>query len=225
MPRGPGEKITLEKTDLQPPAINENFPHWHAIGTEEVLKHLDTYAEHGITDQEAAYRLEAHGPNQLAEAPPTPFWKRLWDQFNNFVVLLLIVASVISAFLGDYVEAAAIMAIVLLNAILGIVQEGRAEQALAALRKLAAPDAHVIRDGTRKLVPATQIVPGDLVLLEAGNYVPADLRLLEAINLRIEEAALTGESVPVQKDATALLQAEIPLGDRKNTAFMGTVVN
>ena len=149
----------------------------------------------------------------------------LWDQFNNFVVMLLIVASVISAFLGDYVEAAAIMAIVSLNAILGVVQEGRAEQALAALRKLAAPDAHVIRDGTRKVVPSTQVVPGDVVLLEAGNYIPADVRLLEAVNLRVEEAALTGESVPVQKDAAARLEADIPLGDRKNTAFMGTVVN
>ncbi|OGO38688.1 MAG: ATPase [Chloroflexi bacterium RBG_16_57_11] len=203
----------------------ENSPSWHALGAEDVLKHLDTYADHGLTGQEAAQRLETCGPNQLAEAPPTPFWKRLWDQFNNFVVLLLIVASVISAFLGDYVEAAAIMAIVLLNAILGVVQEGRAEQALAALRKMAAPDAHVIRDGTRKVVPSTQIVPGDVVLLEAGNYVPADLRLLEAINLRVEEAALTGESVPVQKDANVRLQADIPLGDRKNAAFMGTVVN
>jgi len=217
--------MTLDKTALQIPGNIENSPSWHALGAEEVLKHLDTYAEHGLTDQEATQRLETYGPNQLAEAPPTPFWKRLWDQFNSFVVLLLIVASVISAFLGDYVEAAAIMAIVLLNAILGVVQEGRAEQALAALRKLAAPDAHVIRDGTRKLVSSTQIVPGDVVLLEAGNYVPADLRLLEAINLRIEEAALTGESVPVQKDASVRLQADIPLGDRKNAAFMGTVVN
>ena len=216
-------------------ALNQSTPpkntneqsifHWHSLGAEEVLKHLDTYAEQGLAENEAAQRLEAYGPNQLAEAPPTSFWNRLWDQFNSFVVILLIVASLISAFLGDYVEAAAIMAIVLLNAILGVVQEGRAEEALAALRKLSAPDAHVIRDGVRKVIPSTRLAPGDVILLEAGNYVPADVRLLEAINLRVDEAALTGESVPVQKDANARLQTDIPLGDRKNTAFMGTVVN
>lgn len=174
---------------------------------------------------EAARRLEKFGPNELKEAPPTTFWQMLWEQFNNFVVILLIVAAVISALLGDYFEAAAIMAIVILNAALGVFQERRAEQALAALRKLAAPEAHVLRDGSRQMVPASELVPGDLVLLEAGNYVPADIRLLEAINLRVEEAALTGESVPVQKDASATLESDIPLGDRKNTAFMGTIVN
>lgn len=174
---------------------------------------------------EAARRLEEFGHNELKEAPPTTFWQMLWEQFNNFVVILLIVAAVISALLGDYFEAAAIMAIVILNAALGVFQERRAEQALAALRKLAAPEAHVLRDGSRQMVPASELVPGDLVLLEAGNYVPADIRLLEAINLRVEEAALTGESVPVQKDASATLESDIPLGDRKNTAFMGTIVN
>jgi Ca2+-transporting ATPase len=217
--------MTLDKTAFKTQTNGQHDHNWHALGAEEVLKHLNTFAEHGLTDQEVAERLEIYGPNQLAEAPPTPFWRRLWDQFNNFIVMLLIVASLISAFLGDYVEAAAIMAIVLLNAILGVVQEGRAEQALAALRKMSAPDAHVIRGGARKVVPSTQIVPGDLILLEAGNFVPADMRLLEAINLRIDEAALTGESVPVQKDANVRLQADLPLGDRKNAAFMGTVVN
>jgi Ca2+-transporting ATPase len=149
----------------------------------------------------------------------------LWEQFNNFVVILLIVASVISALLGDYIEAAAIMAIVVLNAILGIVQEQRAEEALAALKRLAAPDAQVIRDGHRKAVPARELVPGDVVYLEAGNYIPADVRLLEAINLRIEEASLTGESLAVQKNAATVLDKNVPLGDRKNTAFMGTLVS
>ena len=149
----------------------------------------------------------------------------LWDQLNNFVVILLIVASVISALLGDYVEAIAIMAIVVLNAVLGIIQEQRAEQALAALKKLAAPEAQVLRDGSRKLVPAYNLVPGDIVFLEAGNFIPADLRLLEAVNLRVEEASLTGESLPVQKNAATVLEKNVPLGDRKNTAFMGTVVS
>jgi Ca2+-transporting ATPase len=198
---------------------------WHALGTEDVLQELKTLAEHGLSSEEAARRLQEHGLNQLTEAPPTTFLKMLWDQFNNFVVMMLIVAAVISIVLGDYIEGTAIMAIVILNATLGVIQERRAEQALAALRKLAAPDAHVIRDGSRQVVAARDLVPGDVVLLEAGNYVPADVRLLEAINLRVEEAALTGESVPVQKDATARLESDIPLGDRRNTAFMGTLVN
>lgn len=198
---------------------------WHAVAKEDILHQLDALPEGGLSNQEAARRLEEYGPNELKEAPPTTFWQMLWEQFNSFVVILLIVAAVISALLGDYFESAAIMAIVILNAALGVFQERRAEQALAALRELAAPDAHVIRDGSHQTVPARELVPGDLVLLEAGNFVPADIRLLEAINLRVEEAALTGESVPVQKDASAVLETDIPLGDRKNTAFMGTIVN
>jgi Ca2+-transporting ATPase len=112
-----------------------------------------------------------------------------------------------------------------LNAILGVVQEGRAEAALAALKKLAAPEAQVLRDGHRVNVPAPQLVPGDIVMMEAGNYVPADVRLLEAVNLRVEEAALTGESLPVQKNAALRLESDIPLGDRRNTAFMGTTIS
>jgi Ca2+-transporting ATPase len=203
----------------------ENGYHWHALDYEAVLNRLKTTAEYGLTTEEAERRLEQYGPNQLTEAPPITFWQMLWAQFNNFVVIMLVVASVISAFLGDYIEAAAIMAIVVLNTALGVIQERRAEQALAALKKLAAPEAHVLRDGSRKTIPATQLVPGDVVFLEAGNFIPADLRLIEAVNLRVEEAALTGESVPVQKDAAVRLEDDIPLGDRKNTVFMGTVVN
>ncbi|HLE52881.1 MAG TPA: cation-translocating P-type ATPase [Anaerolineales bacterium] len=198
---------------------------WHAIDAEAVLARLETFAENGLSPEEAQQRLAKYGPNQLVEAPPTTFWQMLRDQFNNFVVIMLIVAALISAVLGDYIEAAAILAIVVLNAALGVIQERRAEQALAALRKLAAPEAHVIRDGSRQVIPAHELVPGDLVLLEAGYYVPADVRLLEAVNLRVEEAALTGESVPVQKNAAVSLEADIPLGDRKNTTFMGTLVN
>ncbi|MCK4977436.1 MAG: HAD-IC family P-type ATPase, partial [Anaerolineales bacterium] len=198
---------------------------WHALGAEEVLHQLHSPSEKGLSSEEAEQRLQEFGPNELTEAPPTTFWQMLREQFANFVVILLIVAAIISAALGDYVEAAAIMAIVVLNAALGVFQERRAEQSLAALRKLAAPDALVLRDGSRRAIPAGQVVPGDIVLLDAGNYVPADVRLLEAINLRVEEAALTGESVPVQKDASVRLESDIPLGDRKNTAFMGTMVN
>ena len=197
---------------------------WHALETEEVLSHLQVRGN-GLTSEEAKRRLERYGPNQLKEASRPTFLQMLWEQLNNFVVILLIVASVISALLGDYVEALAIMAIVVLNAVLGIVQERRAEEALAALKKLAAPDAQVMRDGRRVSVPAYELVPGDLVFLEAGNFVPADIRLLEAINLRVEEASLTGESLAVQKNAATVLDKNVPLGDRKNTAFMGTVVS
>ena len=196
---------------------------WHALPTGDVLKDLDVQDE-GLSSEEAARRLFQYGENQLQEAPRPTFWQMLWEQLNNFVVIMLVVASIISAVLGDYVEAAAIMAIVVLNAILGIVQESRAEEALAALQKLAAPDAQVIRDGRRQVIPARKLVPGDIILLEAGNYVPADVRLLETMNLKVEEAALTGESVPVQK-VNDLVEEDASLGDRKNSAFMSTLVS
>ncbi len=217
--------MSVSKFSPQLIQSDRNGHSWHALDKEQVVSKLATRFENGLTRDEAASRLAELGPNQLQEAPGVTFWEMLWEQFNNFVVILLIVACIISALLGEYVEAAAILAIVVLNAALGVIQERRAEQALAALRQLAAPDADVIRDGSRQVVPSRELVPGDVVLLESGNYVPADLRLLEAVNLRVDEAALTGESVPVQKDSSVNLEADIPLGDRKNTAFMGTLVN
>jgi Ca2+-transporting ATPase len=198
---------------------------WHQLGIDEVADRLSTSRHHGLSEEEARLRLEQYGHNQLEESPATSLLEMLWEQFNNFVVWLLIAAALISGFLGEWIEAAAIMAIVVLNAGFGIIQERRAEQALAALRKLASPDAHVLRSGRRLTIPSTEVVPGDIVFLEAGNYIPADLRLLEAMNLRIEEAALTGESVPVEKSAARIEQSDIPLGDRTNTAFMGTLVS
>ncbi|MBN2147298.1 MAG: cation-translocating P-type ATPase [Anaerolineales bacterium] len=198
---------------------------WHALDSDAILNELATPVDTGLTTEEVARRQAEYGLNELTEAPGATFWQMLWEQFNNFVVIMLIVAAVISALLGDLEEAAAIMAIVVLNAALGVIQEQRAEQALAALRKLAAPEAQILRDGHRLTVPARELVPGDIIFLEAGNYIPADVRLLEAVNLRVEEAALTGESVPVQKDANIRLEADVPLGDRKNTAFMGTLVS
>jgi len=197
---------------------------WHALEVEEVLRDLQVQ-EDGLTAEEAAQRLHRHGANQLQEAPRPGFGVILWEQLNNFVVILLIVSSLVSALLGEWIDALAILSIVVLNTILGIVQERRAEQALAALKQLAAPEAHVLRDGHRRVLPARDLVPGDIVFLEAGNYVPADVRLLEAVNLRVEEASLTGESLPVEKNAALVLERNIPLGDRKNTAFMGTLVS
>ncbi|MBN2118916.1 MAG: cation-translocating P-type ATPase [Anaerolineales bacterium] len=217
--------MTPEKND-KPEAshvIKEHEHEWHTLKAEQILRHFEVQ-ENGLTSEQAKRRLELYGPNQLKEAPRPTFLQMLWAQLNSFVVILLIVASVISALLGDFVEAAAIMAIVVLNAVLGIVQERRAEEALAALKKLAAPEAQVMRDGHRRSIPSYELVPGDLVFLEAGNFIPADIRLLEAVNLRVEEASLTGESLAVQKNASTVLEKNVPLGDRKNTAFMGTVV-
>lgn len=198
---------------------------WHSMSQDEVQEKLGTQYQQGLSSEEAARRLERYGRNELREKPRPTFLQLVIDQLNNFVVILLIVASVISALLGDYIEAGAILLIVILNSVLGVVQESRAEEALAALKKLASPEAHILRDGRRTSVPAAELVPGDVVFLEAGNFIPADVRLVEAVNLRVEEAALTGESVPVQKNAAAVLDEQASLGDRKNTAFMGTVVS
>ncbi len=197
---------------------------WHSLPAEDALARLEVPAQ-GLSLEEVARRLEKYGPNELREKPRPTFLQLVLAQFNNFIVILLIIASVISALLGDWIEAGVIMLIVLLNAILGVVQESRAEESLAALKKMAAPECQVLRDGQRVTVAARALVPGDLVLLEAGNFVPADMRLIEAVNLQVEEAALTGESVPVKKDAALLLDKDASLGDRKNTVFMGTVVN
>jgi P-type Ca2+ transporter type 2C len=207
------------------PQPKPNVQPWHALDSDRILEQLATPADLGLTEVEAEQRAQIYGLNQLDEAPPVTFLQMLWEQFNNFIVILLIVAALISAFLGDWVESGAILAIVVLNATLGVVQERNAEKALATLRQLAAPEAQVLREGHRHIIPARLLVPGDIVFMEAGHYVPADVRLLEAVNMRVEEAALTGESVPVQKDANIRLQADVPLGDRRNTAFMGTMVS
>ena len=197
---------------------------WHSRSAEETLDALGTHYLRGLTTEEAWRRLEIFGFNELTEPPRPTFWRRLGAQFNNFLVIILIIASLISVVLGDYVEAGAIMAIVILNAALGLIQESRAEEALEALKKMTAPEAHVIRDGHLQVIPTRELVPGDLVVLESGNYVPADVRLIEAVNLKIEESSLTGESVPVNKRADTVLDRELPLGDRDNSAYMGTLV-
>lgn len=200
------------------------FRHWHSLDEQQVARQLDTSLQSGLSADQAVERLAQEGPNELEEAPRPGFMQLVLRQFRDFIVLILIGAAAISAVLGDLEEAVAIMAIVVLNAVLGVIQEQRAEEALAALRKLAAPEALVLRGGHRQAIPANELVPGDLVLLESGNYVPADLRLIEAHNLRVEEAALTGESVAVEKHAHSVLDRDASLGDRINAAFSGTLV-
>jgi Ca2+-transporting ATPase len=196
----------------------------HAKHLDDVVATLRAHLERGLTSEEARERLQRFGPNELTEKPRPGFLALLWDQFNNYLVIILIIAAVISFALGEWVDAIAIMCIVVLNAVVGVIQESKAEQALAALKKMAAPNAQVIRDGHQVTVAGRELVPGDLVLLEAGNYVPADMRLVSSVNLKVEEASLTGESVPVEKNAAVMLDKEIPLGDRKNSAFMSTMV-
>ncbi|MBN1315098.1 MAG: cation-translocating P-type ATPase [Anaerolineales bacterium] len=196
----------------------------HAWPVDALLSKLSTHLTQGLTDDEAAARLEKVGPNELQERPRPTFWNLLLGQFNNFLIIILLVSSIVSLILGEILDASAILAIVILNAVLGVVQESKAEEALAALKKMAAPEAKVLRSGHLVTVPSRTLVPGDIVFLEAGHYVPTDLRLVEAVNLKIDEASLTGESHPVQKDAQVVLDREIPLGDRKNSAFMGAIV-
>jgi Ca2+-transporting ATPase len=202
---------------------NTNSP-WHASLIQEALDRLNTDPQKGLSESEVAARLQQYGPNALREQPRPTFWQRLLAQFESFVIYVLIFAAILSAALGDWVEAAAITAIVVLNAVLGVIQEGRAEEALAALKRLASPDAIVKRDGHQRAVPAGEVVPGDLVVLEAGNYIPADVRLVEAVNLKVDEASLTGESVPVEKRADVMVAENAIIGDRKNMAYMSTLV-
>jgi P-type Ca2+ transporter type 2C len=196
---------------------------WHQIDPTEVLEKLQS-SDMGLVSEEAHRRFEHYGPNELIEKKHKSLWMMFFDQFKDFMILVLIAAAVVAGVIGDPVDTIAIAVIVLLNAVLGFVQEYRAEKAMAALKKLAAPSATVIRGGRPESITAERLVPGDLVILEAGNVVPADIRLIESAQLRIDEAALTGESAPVEKDTAALREADLSIGDRKNMAYKGTLV-
>ena len=150
---------------------------WYALEAEQVVQRLETDVDEGLETAEAKRRLSEYGYNELEEKPPTTFWERLLDQLKGFVVIILLVAALISAAMGDWIEAGVILAIVVLNAAIGVIQESKAEEALAALKKMAAPDAHVLREGHRVTVPARELVPGDVVVLEAGSIVPASMVL------------------------------------------------
>lgn len=178
----------------------------------------------GLSAEEVSKRIELFGPNKLAEEKKTPLWHRILAQFKDVMVIILIVAAVISGFLGDWVEAIIILAIVVVNAVLGVVQEGRAEQAVGALQKMSSPTARVIRGGKQQVVTSEEIVPGDIILIEAGDIVPADCRLIEGSNLKADESALTGESVPVEKDANFTSAEQLGIGDRENMLFSSTAV-
>ena len=183
---------------------------------------LKTDISRGLSKAEAERRLAEVGPNRLTEKEPPSAFILLLEQFNNFIVWVLIAASLISGFLGEWEDAVAIIAIVILNAVLGFIQESRAQKSLAALKKLSAPTTRVLRDGEYSVIPSEKVVPGDVVLLEAGDYIPADVRLVNVSRFATQEASLTGESTSVNKTAEKTDQAELAIADRKNMAFMGT---
>lgn len=201
-----------------------NKEKWYARSIDHALQFWQTHPNEGLTNKEVAYRLDRYGYNEMVQKPKTPWWKMLLAQFQDFMVLVLLGATLVSAFLGEYIDAITILAIVIINAVLGFVQEFRAEQSMDALKKLAAPTARVLRHGTVQQVPARELVPGDIVVLESGDKMAADGRLVDAHNLEVEEAALTGESLPVRKIADREFQEDSSLGDRKNMVFAGTCV-
>lgn len=199
---------------------------WYRKSVDETARALGTEAAVGLTGAEAAARLEKHGPNALKQAKKRALWQMYLAQLKDVMVLVLLAAALISGvLLGEWVDAGIILLVVLLNALLGVIQENRAEKSLEALKKLSSPHAKVRRDGEISSVPAADLVPGDVVLLEAGDYVSADLRLTVSAGLRVDESALTGESEPVEKHAETLTgDGDLPLGDRANLAYSGSLV-
>ena len=197
---------------------------WYTFSVQEVIAKLQTDLQKGLSDKEAKERVLAYGPNQLAQASRDPAWKLFLAQFKDFMVLVLLAATAISGLLGEYADAITIAIIVMANAILGFVQEYRAERSLETLKKLTSPEARVIRNGRECKLPSAALVPGDIVLLEEGDRIPADMRLLHTASLEVEESALTGESLPVLKQKGALPAYGLAPGDATNMVYRGTVV-
>ncbi len=190
----------------------------------DLVEILETDTKAGLSSAEVVNRQELFGKNELQVEEHTPLWQKVLAQFKDVTVLTLIVAALVSAVMGEAVDAGLIIAIVVINAVLGVYQEGRAEKAIEALQKMAAPEARVVRDGQEQMVKAAELVPGDIVVLQAGDVVPADIRLLESSNLQAEEASLTGESVPVAKDAEFTSDRELGIGDRSNIVYSSTAL-
>lgn len=197
---------------------------WYQKRNEDVLQELSTSQESGLSSKEAKERLEKFGFNELKEEDKKSFLVKIIAQFSDFLIIILMAAAAVSVFVGEIKDAVVIMAIVIVNSLLGIYQEGKAEKALDALKKMTSPTAKVIRDARAEEIPSSNLVVGDIVILEAGDIIPADLRLIESSNLKIEEASLTGESVPTEKDSSEIYDSEVSLGDRHNMAYMSTIL-
>jgi Ca2+-transporting ATPase len=216
--------MSTQNTPESENSPSKDQPPWHVRSLEEVQEELDADLE-GLTGDEAAARLKRFGPNELQESGGTSAWALFWGQFKNVLILILLIAAGLSVISGHDVEAIAIGAIAAFTIVLGFIQEYRSEKAIAALREMAAPSATVLRDGREEDIPARKVVPGDVLQLHTGDKVPADARLIEAVNLQLVEAALTGESLPVEKDAGSLDDPDLPLGDRTNMVYSGTAVS
>ncbi|MFR7872850.1 cation-translocating P-type ATPase, partial [Peptoniphilus grossensis] len=197
---------------------------WYNQLPDEVLKNLSTTKERGLSEDEAKKRLEEYGENALAEEKKKSFGEKLKEQFFDPMIIILIAAALVSIFVGEGLDAGIIIAIVIVNAFLSIYQEGKAEEAIAALQKMSSPKAKVIRDGDHEEVDSNKIVPGDIIVLETGDIVPADLRLIESSNLKIDESSLTGESVAVEKHFDQVYDGKMEIGDRENLAYSSTIV-
>jgi len=198
---------------------------WHSLDSHELAQRLNSDLQQGLGNSEVTQRRQQYGPNRLVEDKGRPLWRMLLGQFRDFMIIVLLAAALISGLVGDAVDTIAIVVIVLLNALIGAVQEYRAERAMAALRAMAAPLARVVRDGVIEEISAAELVPGDLVLLEAGDVVPADLRLIESASLEVNESLLTGESQGVGKDVAPIMQDTLAVADAHNKAFKGSQIN
>lgn len=197
---------------------------WYNKGIQAISEELSADVKKGLSKEEIAGRIEKYGYNELKEKEKESVWVKIGKQLKDFLVVTLIIASIVSGMVGEISDAIVIIAIVIVNAVLGVVQEGKAEKAMEALKKMSAPNARVLRSGHIEIIPAKNLVPGDVVFIEAGDSIPADMRLIESSNLKVEEASLTGESVPSEKDAGKAFDAEVSIGDRLNMAYMSTIV-
>ena len=203
---------------------------WQTKDSRQVLKELKTNERIGLNQDEVVARLEQYGKNELKEKKKENLFIKFIKQFNDFMIITLIAAAIISAVVskmngeGDYIDSIIIVAIVIFNAIMGLVQEEKAEKSIEALKKMSAPKARVKRGGKIEEIDSENVVPGDILILEAGNFVPADCRIIESFDLKIEESSLTGETIPSEKEANIILKNETTMGDMKNMAFATTIV-
>lgn len=202
---------------------------WQTISVRETCERLKINSVNGLTKDEAEERIKKYGENKLTEKKKESILVKFLKQFNDFMIITLIIAAAISAVMSyvegsnDYLDSVIIIFIVALNAIMGVIQEAKAEKSLDALKKMSAPTAKVKRDGIIHTIPSEEVVPGDLIIIETGSYIPADARIVKSYNLKVEESALTGETIPVLKDERALLSEKAPIGDMINMVFGATI--
>ncbi len=203
---------------------------WQTIKKEDVLREFGTNSKNGLTEEEVKKRQNKYGKNRLKDKPKENIFVKFIKQFNDFMIIILIIASIVSAVIStlqgqnDYIDSIIIIGIVILNALMGVIQEAKAEKSIEALKKMTPPHAKVVRNRHTKEVLAEDLVPGDIIILEAGNYVPADARIIECFNLKIEESSLTGETEGMEKNENIIVNKDAPLGDQKNMAFMSSIV-